>query len=224
MIMSLDGKISSGDSDKLDTDRDWQHIRGVKEGLWQYYNLEKVTDNCSLITGRTLAKIGFNKKKEKPHRIPVTSVIIDNKPHLKKSGVKFLSNKFKRVIVVTTNSRHPAIGASDNVEVIQYKTKIDFVDLFEKLKSKFKINRITIQSGGTLNSILLRAGLIDQLSIVIAPLLVGGSTTSTLIDGEAIHYVSELAKLKALKLKSSIVLKNSYLHLRYNVINATKIN
>ena len=32
MLMSLDGKINSGDSDELDVDRDWCKIDGVKEG------------------------------------------------------------------------------------------------------------------------------------------------------------------------------------------------
>lgn len=36
MLMSLDGKINSGDSEELDVDRDWCKIDGVKEGLHQY--------------------------------------------------------------------------------------------------------------------------------------------------------------------------------------------
>lgn len=41
MLMSLDGKINSGDSDELDVDRDWCKIDGVKEGIHQYYDIEK---------------------------------------------------------------------------------------------------------------------------------------------------------------------------------------
>ena len=44
MLMSLDGKINSGDSDELDVDRDWCKINGVKEGIHQYYEIEKTTD------------------------------------------------------------------------------------------------------------------------------------------------------------------------------------
>ena len=39
MLMSLDGKINSGNSDELDVDRDWCKIYGVKEGLYQYYEI-----------------------------------------------------------------------------------------------------------------------------------------------------------------------------------------
>lgn len=80
-----------------------------------------------------------------------------------------------------------------------------------------------IQYAGTLNAELLRTGLIDEVSIVVAPLLVGGSATSTLIDGEALHSVDELRKLKALEFISCNLLKYSYLHLRYKVIQETNL-
>ena len=65
MLMSLDGKISSGDSENLDADKDWCRIDGVKEGLHQYYEIEQTTDWYSLNTGRVMAKIGVNDRKEK---------------------------------------------------------------------------------------------------------------------------------------------------------------
>ena len=37
MLMSVDGKISTGASDHLDVDKDFPKITGVKEGLHQYY-------------------------------------------------------------------------------------------------------------------------------------------------------------------------------------------
>lgn len=44
MLMSVDGKISTGAVDELDVDRDFPRINGVKEGLYQYYEIEKTTD------------------------------------------------------------------------------------------------------------------------------------------------------------------------------------
>ena len=40
MLMSLDGKISTGAGDGLDFDRDLPRVPGVAEGLRQYYELE----------------------------------------------------------------------------------------------------------------------------------------------------------------------------------------
>ncbi len=32
MVQSVDGKISSGDTDELDVDKDWKHIPGLMDG------------------------------------------------------------------------------------------------------------------------------------------------------------------------------------------------
>lgn len=63
MLTSVDGKISTGDTDALDVDKDYPNIKGIKKGLYQYYDIEKTTDLCSLISGKVLAKIGINEKK-----------------------------------------------------------------------------------------------------------------------------------------------------------------
>ena len=98
------------------------------------------------------------------------------------------------------------------------------MDLFRKLKQDFGVKRMTIQTGGTLNAVFLREKLIDKLSIVVAPTLIGGKDTPSLIDGKSLSSIHELPNLKALKLISVKKLNDSYLHLKYDVINDTKIN
>lgn len=44
MLMSVDGKISTGGTDRLDMDQDLPAIDGVREGLHQYYEIEQTTD------------------------------------------------------------------------------------------------------------------------------------------------------------------------------------
>jgi 2,5-diamino-6-(ribosylamino)-4(3H)-pyrimidinone 5'-phosphate reductase len=82
---------------------------------------------------------------------------------------------------------------------------------------------MTIQTGGTLNSILLREKLIDKLSIVIAPALIGGKETPTLIDGNSLQTFEDIRKIKALKLIENRTLDDSYINLKYEVINETEI-
>lgn len=219
MLLSVDGKISTGDRDALDFDRDLPNIAGVREGLYQYYELEQQTDAFSLNTGRVMAKIGMNETTDEPTPIPCTFVIIDNKPHLTAAGVARLAKKLKRLILVTSNTAHPALTVRrDNVSVILEPKDIPFRVLFEKLKRDFGADAITIQSGGNFNAALLREGLIDHLSLVVAPLVVGGATTPTLVDGEANHALKDLTRLVALKLVSVTPLEHSYVHLRYDVV------
>lgn len=218
MLISVDGKISTGDTDVLDFDRDLPNVAGVKEGLYQYYELEKQTDDCSFNTGRVMAKIGVNKRKTAPEKIPVDFVIVDNQPHLTKKGVEYLSKWARTVYLVTNNPQHPAYACElDNVRTVGFEGEINFVSLFKRLKSEYGIERITVQSGGTLNAKLIREGLIDHLSIVVVPVVVGGASTPTLVDGESIHTLGDLYNLKALKLVSCTPLKHSYIHLRYDL-------
>jgi len=219
MLMSVDGKISTGDNDERDTDKDFPKIDGVKEGRQQYYDLEQETDLWSLNTGRVMAKIGVNEKVDEPEKMPVNFVLIDNN-HLTEKGLKYMANKANKLVVATANLNHPAAKMSlDNFEVIMFKNQVDFKDLFAKLKSDYGCDRLTIQSGGTLNSVLLRDGLVDHLSVVIAPCLIGGKDTATLVDGESLHSESDLLKIRPLQLVECKKLKNSYINLKYDVLN-----
>lgn len=224
MLSSLDGKISTGDTDKMDVDSDYQKIKGVKEGLQQYYDLEKTTDAHFLITGKVMTKktgsLNVNNRKDEPKKISANCIIVDNK-NLSGSGVKYLLKKFDSLFVITTNKSHPACKlkqAENGLTIIYYSRKIDFEDLFKKLKNNYGVKRLTIQSGGTMNAELLRKNLIDCISLVIAPCLIGGEKTASLIGGESLHTQKELKYIKALNLKECNVLKNSYLHVRYDVI------
>lgn len=222
LLVSVDGKISTGDSDVLDVDKDFPKIPGVKEGLYQYYDLEKQTDLFSLNTGRVLAKVGINEKTDEPPKLPVIFVVIDNEPYLKEKGVLYLAKKAKKLIIATNNKNHPALSLKkdfDNIYILEYKENIDFHDLFMKLKQEFGAERLTIQTGGTLNTILVREGLVDRVWIVVAPVLVGGKNTPTLMDGESLHTPEELGKIKALEFVQAKPLEHSYLLLEYKVKN-----
>ncbi len=220
MLESLDGKISSGNNDTLDADRDWCKIDGVKEGLQQYYDIEANTDLYSLNTGRVMAKIGVNERKELHEKVDVRFIIIDNKPHLNENGINYLCHWVEKLILVTTNPNHIAFSLKDKYENldIMFYNDLDLNKLLIDIKEKYNAERVTIQSGGSLNGLFLRENLIDYVNIVIAPLLVGGRDTSTLIDGEAISKVEELNKLKALELLECNKLNNSYVQLIYKVV------
>lgn len=220
MLESLDGKISTGNNDNLDVDKDFPRISGVKEGLHQYYEIEENTDLFSLNTGRVMEKIGVNGKKEYPPKMEsVTFVIIDNKPHLKESGIDYLCNWVGRLILVTTNKNHIAHSLTtkyNNLIVLDYD-KLDLTKLLEDLYTKYNAERLTIQSGGNLNSLFVRNKLIDFVNIVIAPILIGGKDVSTLVDGESIKDENELNKLMPLELIECNKLNDSYVQLKYKV-------
>ena len=217
MLMSVDGKISTGASDHLDVDKDFPKIAGVKEGLYQYYEIEQTTDLWSVNSGRVQDKIGVNTA-DMPDKTPVSFVIIDNK-HLQEHGVRYFCALSKQFVLVTSNEKHPAFEIEEDNLRILYQNELSLKDVLTKLKSEYSCERITIQTGGTLNELFLREKLIDYIDIVVAPVLIGGKDTSTLIDGTSIMSESELSKTGVLKLQECTVLKDSYLRLRYEVIH-----
>ncbi len=225
LMQSLDGKISTGEVDERDQELDFPKIKGIKEGNYQYYDLLFKTDRDALISGKVLAKIGVNSNETPDNHKDVNMIIIDRKPHLTDKGLNYILNSFNSIYIVTNNKNHPAFELPNKIDlkIIFYQNEIIIEDLFAKLKQDYQIEKLSIQSGGTFNSMFLRKKLIDHISLVIAPCLIGGKDTPTSIDGISPQTNDDLYNIKALTLKKCEVLKHSYIHLYYDLINETII-
>ena len=216
MLMSVDGKICTGATDDLDMDRDFPQIPGLKEGLHQYYEIEQTTDLWSFNTGRVQAKMGVNTA-DIPARTPVSFVLLDNH-HLNEHGIRYFCAKSKQFVLITANKDHPAFNIqAENLHIIHQKM-LSLPTALTILKERFGCERLTIQSGGTVNGFFLREKLFDFVDVVIAPVLIGGKDTATLIDGHSLKSKDELGKLGVLRLIDATPLQDSYLRLRYQVI------
>ena len=112
--------------------------------------------------------------------------------------------------------RSPRMTA-ENFHII-FQEHLSLWEALARLYGEFHCERLTVQSGGTLNALFLREKLLDFVDIVIAPVLIGGRDTSTLIDGASLTSTAELSKLGVLKLLECVPLEDSYLRLRYQVI------
>ena len=216
MLMSVDGKISTGSTDNMDVDRDFPEMEGLREGLHQYYEIEQTTDLWSFNTGRVQAKMGVNEK-PMPVKTPVSFVLVDNS-HLTEHGIRYFCELSKQFVLITSNHDHPAFKVkADNLEII-FQENFSLEQALMDLKEKCGCERLTVQSGGTMNGIFLRSKLFDFVDIVVAPVLIGGKNTSTLIDGDSVTTKEELSKLGVLRLTSCEKLEDSYLRLKYEVV------
>jgi 2,5-diamino-6-(ribosylamino)-4(3H)-pyrimidinone 5'-phosphate reductase len=228
LLASVYGKITTGASDLLDSDRDWKRIAGVKEGIHQYYKIEESLAICSLNTGRVMEKVGTNSRTDAPYKdARLTLFLIDRKPHLNENGIRYLSQRLGKLFIVTNNPSHPAVEAQhaySNVETILYPVDIELEDLLIRIRQEYGIQNLVIESGGTMNAQLVRQGLVDHIMIIVAPLLVGGRETSTVMDGPSYTTEEELGGLRALKLVRCETLEHSYIRLEYDVINHTVID
>jgi 2,5-diamino-6-(ribosylamino)-4(3H)-pyrimidinone 5'-phosphate reductase len=54
--MSVDGKISTGFVNGRDVDKDFPKIKGINDGLKQYYEIEQTTGLFSLNSGKVMRR------------------------------------------------------------------------------------------------------------------------------------------------------------------------
>ena len=108
----------------------------------------------------------------------------------------------KGLIVVTRSDVAPAYVRQledKQIYYIQAGTG-DHVDLVLALEALYElgVRRLGLTGGGGLNGACLRAGLIDEVSVVFSPVIVGGTYTPTLFDCEDAADVLALTRLRLL--------------------------
>ena len=131
----------------------------------------------------------------------------------------YFCKKSKEFVLITSNKDHPAFNVKENNLHIIYQEELSLSDALRELKNSYGFERITIQSGGTVNGLFLREKLFDYIDVVVAPVLIGGKDTSSLIDGRSIISENELSGLGVLKLIDCTVLNDSYIRVRYQVLS-----
>ena len=93
------------------------------------------------------------------------------------------------------------------------KDRIDLRRVLVKLRTAFGIRKLLLEGGGKINGSFLAADLIDELSVLIAPVADGGVGTPTLFDAK-----SGRGLARALRLISVKRLRGYLVWLRYKVI------
>lgn len=98
--------------------------------------------------------------------------------------------------------------------IIAGEKSLDYTMLLEKIKNLFGIETLMLGGGGVLNWSFIKAGMCDELSIVMTPSADGSSQTPTLFETKG-----GLADDKPVSftLKTAEVKENSILWLRYMV-------
>lgn len=66
--------------------------------------------------------------------------------------------------------------------IVAGKDRIDFRAALEELNRRFGVGTVRVDSGGTLNSVLLGAGVVSEVSVLIHPVLAGGNPSPTMFD------------------------------------------
>ncbi|WP_164670820.1 RibD family protein [Virgibacillus doumboii] len=109
------------------------------------------------------------------------------------------------LIVVTREDVNPTyIKQLEDKDITYFKAgNGEHIDLHEALNKLYQsgFRKIGLSGGGSINGALLRAGLIDEISLVVAPLAIGGTNTPTILDCEDLESIENAASLELIDTK-----------------------
>ncbi len=107
--------------------------------------------------------------------------------------------------------------------IIAGEDHVDLRTALEELYSRYAVRVVRVDSGGTLNGLLLRQGLVNEVSVLIYPCLVGGETTSSIFRAPDLPAAVDAAPGQgaegtiSLKLMQTRKLRGDVMCLRYEV-------
>lgn len=123
------------------------------------------------------------------------------------------------VVLCSETTPEAHIQRLEQAQVSYLQAGRGYVDLslaLERLNSVFGVKTVRVESGGTLNGALLRAGLVDEISLLISPCLIGGICKGGVFKAPDIDSPTKAMKLSVI---SAERLEGDVVWLRYQVVN-----
>ena len=80
---------------------------------------------------------------------------------------------------------------------------VDLALALQMMKASLGVTCVLAEAGGGLNGALLRAGLVDELHLVLLPTLIGGWDAPTAFDGQPLHLSDIPTPLRLLNVQTS---------------------
>jgi riboflavin biosynthesis pyrimidine reductase len=107
---------------------------------------------------------------------------------------------------------HLAELAADGVSyIVSPGPQIDLAAALEAMNAELGVTRLALEGGGGVNAAFFAAGLVDEVSLLVAPALDGSSDSRALADGVALADLAQLSLLACERREHGLV------HLRYAV-------
>ncbi|WP_456472674.1 2,5-diamino-6-(ribosylamino)-4(3H)-pyrimidinone 5'-phosphate reductase [Methanocaldococcus sp.] len=187
VAMSLDGKLTTIGGDSRIS---------CEEDLIRVHKIRAKVDGIMVGIGTVLKDDPrLTVHKIKANKNPVR-IVVDSKLRIPLNA-RVLNNEAKTIIATTEKADEEKIKElkKRGVEVIKCgEEKVDLKKLMNILYEK-GIRSILLEGGGTLNWSMFKEGLVDEVSVYIAPMIFGGKAV-TYVDGEGFKTVDDSIKLE----------------------------
>jgi len=220
MLQSIDGKIAGGFF------REKQTLELAKI----YSDISKDYNGDAIIYGTTTAKEMFSKQKLTQTSIntqlPKTDyvyqddkhqwiVVIDPQGEIIWDETIYQNTRLKDknlIVILTENVSNQYLNTLRTLNISYLfvgKEEIDLRLALEKLYNLFSIKKLLLQGGGITNTYFIKDDLIDELSLVVSPVLSGEEKQPNIFE-DCHEYIGQ-----TFDLKQSDLLMKSGLYLKY---------
>ncbi|WP_273475832.1 2,5-diamino-6-(ribosylamino)-4(3H)-pyrimidinone 5'-phosphate reductase [Methanobrevibacter woesei] len=193
--MTLDGKIA--------TETGSSNISG-KEDLIRVHELRKEVDAIMVGINTVIAddpRLTVHKIESKKEDNPIR-VVVDGKGRIPIESR--ITNDDAPTIIAVSDDYKSDLTASDKYQVLKNKG-VDFffagekqVDLAKLMNYLYEkgVKTLMLEGGSTLNFSMIKDGLIDEIRICVAPMVVGGANAISLFGGDGFMTMDESVKLE----------------------------
>ena len=193
--MTLDGKIA--------TETGSSNTSG-KEDLIRVHELRKEVDAIMVGINTVIAddpRLTVHKIESKKEDNPIR-VVVDGKGRIPIESR--ITNNDAPTIIAVSDDYKSDLTASDKYQVLKNKgvdfffageKQVDLVKLMNYLYEK-GVKTLMLEGGSTLNFSMIKDGLIDEIRICVAPMVVGGVNAISLFGGDGFMTMDESVKLE----------------------------
>src|SRR5690242_5960072 len=188
MAVSLDGKIATRTGDSR-----W--ITGP-EARARAHELRHANDAILVGAGTVMADDPLlTDRSGLPRRRPIVRVVLDREIRLSPES-QLATTTSQAPVLVFGDPESPGTAAlrAQGVEVVNAKHR-DLHDVLRELGSR-SLQSVLVEGGSTIAGEFLDAGLVDKVTVFIAPKLVGGTDAPSAIGGRGVEAMSEALELE----------------------------
>jgi 2,5-diamino-6-(ribosylamino)-4(3H)-pyrimidinone 5'-phosphate reductase len=194
--MTVDGKIATRQGDSAISSKD---------DLIRVHKLRDSVDGIIVGISTVLAdnpRLTIRLGRKQPKEKHLTRIIIDSMGRIPlDSQILRTASKIKTIVAVTKLAHINVRRKIKKTGAIVIVAGTNTVDLKRVLLTiqKMGIKKILVEGGGEINWSLFSLGIVNELIVTVAPMIVGGRQATTLVEGEGYSRVSQGLKLQLKK-------------------------
>lgn len=209
-------------------------ITGFNVDVELYYELASKWNIDAVLMGSNTVLTGFNvapgeifeeteeafkPRKKDPEDSRPLLVVPDSKGQIRIWNELFKMPYLRDIVVLCSKSTPKEYLDFLDKRFIDYiiagEDQVDLQAALEKLNTEYGVKSVRVDSGGILNGVLLRAGLVDEVHVLFHPELVGGTKPTSIFQAPDLDSLNQNIKVRLIHIEK---LKDDIIWLKYRVL------